>query len=275
MKTERRQELQKNDLADWLASQTGNIEPLAKILIGVLLLLMAIYFISTTMSRRGKESAARSWDQFRYAASEQDIDGLREIADLYPGTEAAGWGSQTAGDISLATGSMAMYGNREKASERLKDAKDDFEIALKISETVDTPLLKQRALLGLAQANEALNEFDAAGECYEQVISDWPDAAIANDARARLAFLRDPSTQQFYDWFMKQELELPPPIRPIGGGDIKPPSVYGDLPGGNTGLTLPGINDLDGSDAGDELTPPEAGTEDSSEAPAAEAPVAE
>lgn len=262
MKTERRQELQKNDLADWLSKQTGNIEPLAKILLGALLLLGAVYFITTTMSRRGKETAAKSWDQFRYAASEQDIEGLREVAELYPGTEAAGWGLQTAGDLSLATGSMAMYGNRDVATERLKEAKDDFESALEISGSVKAPLLKQRSLLGLAQANEALNKFDAAEDCYEQVISGWPDASIAGEAKARLAFLKRPSTQEFYEWFVNQELELPPPIRPLGGGDIKPPSVYGDLPGGNNGLKLPGINDLDGGDAGGEdLTPPESGSE--------------
>lgn len=270
MKTERRHELQKNDLVELLSTNASSFEPIIKIAVGALLLLVAIYFVTTTMKKRGKEAAAQSWDEFRMAATEQDMVGLREVADNYPGTEAAGWGLQTAGDLSLATGSMAMYGNRDIAMERLKEARDDFEGALKISGSAKTPLLKQRALLGLAQANEALNDFPAAEDCYERVIKSWPDAAIAKSAESRLAFLKQPATQEFYAWFVKQELAPPPPIRPVDGGSIAPPSVYGDLPKSET-LKLPGLDDLGGPDAGgDDLAPPESGGSEPAADPVAE-----
>jgi len=257
MKTERRHELQKNDLADWLEKQAKNIGPLAKILVAALLAFFAIYFISGILRSRAKASAASSWDEFRAAASESDILGLREVAANYPGTEAAGWGLQTAGDLSLATGSMAMYGNRDVAMERLKEAREDFEGAQQVAKNA---LLKQRSLLGLAQANEALNDFDAAEQCYNKVISNWPDTAVAESAQSRLTFIKQPSTREFYDWFVKQEIDLPPPIPPLGGGSIRPPSVYGDLPS-NPGLKLPGADDLGGDEpVGDDLTAPESST---------------
>ena len=260
MKTERRQDLQKNELADWLESQAENLGPMVKYIVGALVLVFAVYFLVQAVGARRKAAAAEGWDVFRAAASQQDILGLRDVAEQYSGTAAAGWARQTAGDLSLATGARAMYGNRDVAMDRLKEARDDYSAALAAAKD---PMLKQRSLMGLAQAHESLNEFDSAEECYNKVMKGWPDTEIAKTAQTRLNFLKQPSTKEFYDWFYEQEIELPPPIAPLEGGNIKPPSVYGDLPS-NPGLKLPGTDEL-GSGLGSDLAPPDEAEE---EAPA-------
>ena len=75
-------------------------------------------------------------------------------------------------------------------------------------------------LMGKAQAQEALNDFQNAEISYRNIISLWPDTSVAKSAAERLAFLEQPSTRQFYDWFVKQE-----PPKP------RQPATIPDVPG--------------------------------------------
>ncbi len=268
MKSDRRHQLQQNDLAAWISGHSQNIEKYVKIGVGVLLLGAAVSMVSATLSRRAKARAATSWREFRLAASEQDIEGLRDLAVKFPGTESAGWGLQTAADITLASGSMAMFGDREIAMERLKAARDDFQSALTVSKSVNSEFLKRHALMGFAQASESLGEFDDAKQAYEEVVTAWPSLSIAEDARDRLEFLSQSSTEEFYQWFVEQEIQLPPPIRPRTDGQIERPSVYGDLPKDDD-FRLPGLDSLDGGGLsnGPSLTPPDAANPQSETSP--------
>lgn len=257
MKTDQRKNLQKNELADWLGEAVKNAGPIAMYGGAALLLLLAGYFVMKAAGARKSAAAARSWAVYRSAATVQDIEGLRDLEVEFPGTQAAAWGRQSAGDVNFATGSTFMYSDREVALKRLKEAREDFQAASKMAKS---DLLKQRSLIGLAQTQEALNDFDGAQESYDRVIKDWPDGTASKIAEERLAFLKRPSTGEFYDWFFQQSVETPPPVPPLGG-NIKKPSVYGDLPS-NPGLELPGLGELgDGPD----LTPPDA-SDDSTDA---------
>ena len=260
MKTERRQELQQNELADWIGMQGEVLKPYSKAIVGGFLLTAALIFAFTSMRKNQAAREAASWDAYFQTASEADIVGLREHSETYRDTEAGAWALQSAGDIGLATGSRFMFTDRGEAIEYLKNAEEDFQSAYNMAKT---PMLRQRALMGLAQSQESLNKFDDASSSYEKLIGDFPDSPLVPAAEENLALLQKPSTKQFYDWFFAQKPARAQTPDPLGGLGIKPPSPYGDLPS-DPATSLPNDSLLGGSG----LMPPDSGTDkedDSSE----------
>ena len=260
MKTERRHELQENVLADWLGKQIVQLKPYSTAIVAGFLITAVLWFAVAQMGANRKQNVSESWDAYFQAAAVSDPDELRRIADKYPRTEAGAWARQSAGDVSLATGSRNMFIDREKANEYLSESLEDFTAA---NSMASTDLLKQRSLLGIAQANEALNKFDGAESAYNQLIRSWPNTSVAKTSEKRLAFLKKSSTKEFYDWFWDQK-PIVPKI-PMGNGDtgsIKPPSLYDDLPS-NPALELPSEDSLESPSGlgGPEMTPPESSVE--------------
>lgn len=253
MKTERRHELQNNDLLEWAGKYVKEVEPHSKKIVGVAIVVAVGLLAMMFMRQRAKASAEVSWTSYFAAVGQSDVEGLYEVAKKYPRTEAGAWAMQSAADINLATGTVNMYTDRAEALERLKSAQTDYE---KAQGRAETNLLKQRSMMGLAQTHEALNEFEQAEGIYNGVIDSWPDTAIAKLAGDRLAVLTNPETKEFYNWFMEQKIA--PPADPLGGMQIKAPSIYDDLPG-DPKLSLPAADSLFEERS---MEPPEEAVED-------------
>lgn len=224
---------------------------------------MALFFAVNAMRGNQAKRAERSWDEYFLSANEADIIGLRDVSSRYRGTKAAVWALQSAGDVGLASGSQAMFTDREEAKSLLSTALDDYSAALKAAKT---PMLKQRATMGLAQSYEALNDFHNAATQYESLIKSWPDSSLAKSAQERLASLQDPSTKKFYDWFCKQEPKSASGDALDGGPAVQSPQPYGDLPA-NPDLKLPEEKELGTSDLmpPDTSVPAEDSTDDATE----------
>ena len=159
MKTERRHELQNNDLVALAEKYAGDVKPHAKKIVGVAIVVAVGLVAMMLMRSRGQSAAENGWTSYFTAVSQSDLEGLLEIARKYPRTPAGAWAMQSAGDINLATGSVNLYQDREEAMERFEKAKENY---TKATERASDDLLKQRSLMGLAQTHEALNEFDEA-----------------------------------------------------------------------------------------------------------------
>lgn len=250
MKTERRHELQTNWLADWIGVHTEKVKPHAKTLIGIAVVAVAGMFAIALVRGQSEGRQAAAWTQYFSAAEMSDVEGLRDVAARYQGTEAAAWALESAADIEAATGARNLYFDREAAQEHLILAKEAYLQALEASKEV---MLLQRAHMGLAQVYESLNQFDEAKSEYALVVARWADSAMAKEASDRMRVLEDPSTKQFYEWFLAQD---PLPTTPPPSPAIKPPSVYDDLPD-DPDLSLPGRDDL-AAPEGSDLSPPEA-----------------
>ncbi len=251
-----------NELVRFLMSD--KIRPYVQGISAVVLLAAALWIALTGMRGNKQRQLQEGWQAYMTAAAEQDMESLRGLGGRFPKTEAAAWGMQSAGDIALATGSRNMYFDRAAAIELLKRAREDYESA---GNMATTELLKQRSLLGLAQAQEALNEFDDAVATYEKVVTRWPDSSLAQTSKERIAFLNHPDTTAFYNWFMEQQPVVPQP-NPLGGSSIRPPSPYADLPA-DPELQLPDVSVLDETRAGVPQAP-EAGGSAEANSPAAE-----
>ena len=239
MKTERRHELQTNELADWLGDKVQAIQPYIKTIVGVAVLAVVGLFTVFIMRGRNEGRQQAAWTDYFEAVQTNDFVRLRDVANRYSGTEAAAWARQSAGDIMSASGGRNMYIDRADALEFLNQAVQDYQEAQRFARS---DMLKQRAHMGLAQVYESMNQFDEAGKQYQTIIDRWPSSAIGELAADRLAVLVNPETQKFYDWFFAQK---PVPSTDIlnNGGSIQAPQIYDDLPS-DPDLSLPERDDL-------------------------------
>ncbi len=240
MSNERRHELEKNDLAILLDRVSKGFEPYSKMII-LGLGAMFIGFIGWLVysSQLSGERSDSTLELIQGVAS-QDAEVLREVSDRFPNTSAGAWAKVYQGQLQLSQGIQTLYRDREEAKQLLGDAKLALESAISSSKD---PLLRSRAQIGIARAEESLGNFDAAIEAYKQVVSIGESEAIIEQAEERIAALGDPKTKEFLVWFDDQNFTPADPSLP--------PS----LPGLDTLPDLPdfSLRELPGGEAKDEL----------------------
>ena len=228
MKTERRHELQQNDLAVWLAKVNTAIEPYSKLIAIVLLAIFVLTVVVSFMSTRDQEQRSESTLNLIQATGAQEADELLRVSDRYTGTAAGEWAKLYQGLQYVSQGIEALYTDRENAQELLTDATTVLNDAAGSSN--DT-LLKSRANLGLAQAAESLGNVDDAIKAYEQVVAINESEAMVKRAEDRIKTLSSPKTQEFLAWFADQNFAA-----------VAPPNLDPSLPP-STGI--PGLPDID------------------------------
>ncbi len=224
MKTQRRHELQQNELADRLSKWLEQVQPYSKLIVGVAVVIAAVLFAIMFISNSNRRTNEASWTGYYAAASSRDPEELHKVAERYAGTKAAIWALHAAAQANLMQGSQSLYLDRGASREQLREAAEDYVSVLEKLGPSDEPLLRQRALYGLAQAYEAQNELGKAGERYEEIAKAWPESAIGKQAGQRAAALKRTDTQDFYKWFFAQKPPAPTP--PRGGTSIP----FGDVP---------------------------------------------
>jgi hypothetical protein len=234
MKAEKRHELEKNELADWLGEHIEAAKPYAPtigiVLVGgVCVLLLAIYLLSS-----GGAASARAWSMYFTAVNERDPEvPLEQFAKDMPNSPASLWALQAVGDINLTQGAQQLFSDREAAKKSLEKA----EMALKKvdAETTDR-VLKTRAQLSLGKLYESLCKPDEAKKYYEQIVAAEKDSAIGKLAERAVKRLSDPREVAMLAWFAEQKPRRPSPG--LGTGGL--PGFPNDLPE-RPDLSLPGL----------------------------------
>jgi hypothetical protein len=238
MKSERRHDLQNNELANTLGSGIEKVQPFAQFIVGgvVIAALLAIgWGVSTSFSRK---NAAAAWTEYYFTLNSGDAESFKAIAVDHPGSAAAIWAEQTAGDEYLADGIDALYKDRGQGVELLKKAISSYEA---VNSTAQQAELRTRAALGLAQAHESLGDIDKAKTHYQQVIADGLQPAITTVATNRIAFLNSQTGKEFYTWFnkLKPSPALPPSMPSDLGVPPTSPNIKFDTPLDTSGIELP------------------------------------
>jgi len=196
MKSERRHELQHNELADWMVTLGTTLKPYANLLLGAVLVLAIVGVGWTFVARQSSKEAARAWEDFYAAMANGSFAELNNIAEDYPEAEAAQWARVTLGDLRLREGCSALFTSRAEANEELDKARKSYEAALAAT---SNPAIRQQANFGLARAWEAQGKLDRATEFYDKLAKiDGPYAAVA---QARIKALASPAIRSFYDEF--------------------------------------------------------------------------
>ena len=237
MKSDRRHELQHNQLADTLGEVVQKTKPYARLIGGLVVLLIVLGVAYAYVSGKGGQRVASGWDEYFEALESEDRDRLTEVAEKYAGTSVAAWARVVAADMALSQGCASALSNKTQARDLLRQAVNNYQTVL--GEAGDDTL-KQRALFGLARGHESLatlEDLNKARDDYKKLVEDWPQGVYAEAAKERLKDLERRSTKEFYDWFAKHE---PPAKTGLSGKrpdflensldqDIKLPSAIDDL----------------------------------------------
>lgn len=240
MKSERRHDLQNNELATTLGAGIDKVQPFVQYIVGGVVIAAVLAVGWGVYTNFARKSAAAAWTEYYFTLNTGDAESFKAIANDHPGSAAALWAEQTAGDEYLADGIDALYRDRGQGVELLKRAITCYEA---VNSKAQQPELRTRALLGLAQAHESLGEIDKAKTLYQQVIAAGLQPAITTMATNRLAFLNSQLGKDFYTWFGK--LKPSPALPPKMPGDLNvpptSPNLKFDTPLDTSGLELPKV----------------------------------
>ena len=214
MKTERRHELQNNELAAWLTVWIEKIQPYLKTVLGVLILGLVIILGIFIVQNREQQATAQAWSAYFNAygngndTRSRNPEEFKDVSETYPQTPPGMWAMQSAGDLDLTSGAIQLFRDRDAGRDELQNAVESYE---KIATTTNDPMLKPRAIFGWGQALEALGEIEAARKKYEQVVTgaeeggEFEGSVVAELASQRLSALDQPATQAWYGWFAEQK----------------------------------------------------------------------
>jgi len=202
MKSERRHQLEKNELADWIAAKLQEVKPYQNAILGVVLLVAVVLIGYSIYARQAGAAKAAGWDRFHGAFGKANLNpaDFEDIAEAYPGTLLAHWANVIAGDLRLAFGCDQLFINKANGNQELRMAIDHYKQVLERSRQ---PMLRERATFGLARSQESLVQLDEAEKLYAEVTEKWPKGAYAPMAQQRLDDLRQSATGEIYDRFAK------------------------------------------------------------------------
>jgi tetratricopeptide (TPR) repeat protein len=202
MKTERRHELQANQLAEFLTDVGEKTKPYATMILGLALAALVIVGVYFYLSKSAKSEEGLSWQEAMQAANSGDAEGLRSVVANYPNKPAALWSQLILADRELNDGVNRLFTQKSAGRDLIRTAADDYQ---NVAERAVQPMLIEHALYGLGRSQESLDQLSKAHEAYDRLLKDYPSGAYAERARRRIEELDRDSTKEWYDWFAKTE----------------------------------------------------------------------
>ena len=228
MKSDRRHELQTNELASLLTQglerYRSQLPTIGLVAVVVLLAVVAIGFWTST---RGN-STANAWQEYYQAANASD---LKALAEKYPDTEVYLWARLDLADAYCFEGKHKLDTDRENGVARLREAVQIY--AGVTNSPRARPEMVRRSALAEAKCLELLGERDKAIETYKKVADKYAvtHPAMAKEAASRASDLEQPDAADFYKWLSEYK---PPTIKAVLPPDIEFPPAEGgkDTPSG-------------------------------------------
>ena len=255
MKTERRHELETNTLAKKLARWIELVKPYSKVFGGVLVAVLVIAVVGMFVRRQAARAEAAAWDAY-YQATEggrPSLDELLAVADEHRNTSVEPWARIAWADSQLQVGARLLFHDRSTAQQFLSRAIDAYR---ELKTDAGNDLIRQRAIYGLARANETLSHLDRAHQEYAEV-----GGAFAEAAKARATLIEEKPSKEFYDWFA--QAKMPQAVQSTDPG----------IPGQRPDFSVEGLDEA--AATGTAPTPSPASAEGSSDAAGAAPPSVE
>ena len=200
MKSERRHELQHNELADWLAKSAEMLKPYQNIALAVGAVVLVAVLGYTWWSRESAAQATQAWDEINAVLEGGNVAKLAKVIDDYPNTNVAQMSALMLADSYLGEGCARLFVNKATAQEDLNRAVRLYE---SVRQESPASSLLARATFGLARAKEAKGELGPAEQLYEEVATKLPSGAYTAAATQRLEDLKRPATKSMYDQFAR------------------------------------------------------------------------
>ena len=205
MKSERRHELQENDLSERVEHLSERLRPYVTPILTVAIGSLTLVLIGLFVSARWEATRSESWDTCLSALVTGDQEGFREVILRYPDTPAAQWAELILADRTLSEATDLLFTKlnpaNDVARERLEQAAAAYADVLSQR---PTGMVAERATMGLAKARESLGDFDQARRGYEAVANEFPSSPMAQMAAEHAEDLGRDKTKAFYTWFAEQ-----------------------------------------------------------------------
>jgi tetratricopeptide (TPR) repeat protein len=219
MKSERRHELERNQLLVWLMETFGEIKPYANAILTAVLVVLVAALAYTLWNRQAESRFSQGWDDYFTALNGMDRTALENVAQKHPGTAPAHWALVTVADMQLQEGCNLLFVNKTSANLDLRKAVENYQAVLA---QATTPALLERANYGLGRAREAQGDLEQALKAYREVVQQWPNGAFGQSAAERVKDLTSQPTRSFYDKFAK--FDPKPPMADQPGTPGKKPA---------------------------------------------------
>ena len=212
MKSERRHELQHNDLAEWTMRAYQGAAPYRTLIIGVALLL-AVGGIAWSFWRSHSEAqAADAWNAVEIPqaiilypnpmlrvnpifVNPQYADAMLRASSANAGTPAGDWARLLAADSCLYLGQSAVLLSKDESNKFYNEALKRYQES--VDATTDS-MARERAMFGKARTLESLGQLKEATDAYQKLNNDFPKGTYKFIATQRLEELAKPDSVEFY-----------------------------------------------------------------------------
>lgn len=220
MKTERRHELQTNDLASWLTGTVDRTKPYASTFFAGLAVVAVIAAVTTWYYQRERARQSEAWSQYFSAmtSTRTDVETLEETADRYADLSVADLARLKIADQKLGDGLQILTQSRDEGLRLLSEAETIYR---EVQAGARSTLFQDRAAYSLAVALESQGKVAEALQQYQQV--EGALAPLAQSQARRLGNGDEKNARKLYE---AQELYK-------WLAEVKPPS---SLPPGAPGI---------------------------------------
>jgi hypothetical protein len=202
MKTERRHDLESNELARWTAARIEKIKPYSTLLVSGVVVLLGTMVIGSMWSSVSESEQEAAWDAYALAINTSDMEmhDVQRVAtdDAHAGTVMQEWAFIIWADRQLILASQAYLIDRTYTEDLLRRVVTVYE---QLAETAGDEQLRNRAHYGLGQVYEMQNRLDEARRQYDLVQGD-----LEAIARVRADHMLAPGIKETYDWLATAEL---------------------------------------------------------------------
>jgi tetratricopeptide (TPR) repeat protein len=229
MKAEHRKELQTNTLAKTLGQTLQGLKegPSRTTVVVLVLIALAAVLIFTWryFSSASQEADSALWYKWDNLAAPDQLEGFlknKEAEETIQGRLSRFLAARRA----LHEGLLAL-GQKDRRDQAQTNLKQAAELYSKLAtEPAKVPSLTEEALLGAAQAFEALGDYDKARDLYGQLADKYKDTLQGQSAQRQLDRLNNPANQSALQ-DLRSLLAAPPAPRPEGAPGQPPPSGPG------------------------------------------------
>ena len=244
MKTERRHDLETNELARRLTTWIEAIKPYSSYLIGGLGVILGLAIVNSVWSSNTATKDQAAWNAYAMAAnalsgnvSDIELVGLQRIAsdDEYSGSVMREWAYAAWADRQVLLAATNYLFDREAVKDRLNRVIGIYQT---LAEDAANQEIRNRSRLGLARIYEMQNKLDAALREYGLVQGD-----LATIASQRAEQLRSSPAEATYAWLA--EAKLPPPTAGGPGTPGSQPAFDTTVPQGSAETAGPEMRTLE------------------------------
>jgi hypothetical protein len=224
MKSERRHELQHNDLAEWITTGYERIAPYKNTVLGVGLLVIVLTIGVAWWRSHSAAQSAEAWASLGVPVigmsfyNEQWLQVLQRTMQTHPGTAAAEWADVFQADMHLMAGANRVLTDKKVGTTILSQAKDFY---TKAAGAANIAGVKEQAMFGKARALESLiqnkEQLQEAVAAYEELNKAFPQGMYKGIAEQRIAQLPKGDALKFYQKlasYTPPAAPTPPPASP-------------------------------------------------------------